>query len=214
MVIAPLMMAVALAARPHPQAARVRRGYVQGTVLLSHYPPAPIGYHRVSPNLEGRAPAVSLSGGGFVTRSIGLEGEVLYGREVKRPQRFSYFTSEDYVAASRDLLINELLRYRPGGRARFQILAGGGYARTTAAQRSKVVTFGFPPITSNVPDASYSYHSFTLTGGVDGAIPLSARLALVPAFRVRWISRPDATTSESQGIGNYALQFGAGLRVW
>jgi hypothetical protein len=217
MIIGPFLLLSALAARqpstPTP-APRHRRAYVQGLVLLSHHPPATASYHRVSPNLKGTVPVVSVSAGGFLSPVVALEGEFVYGRTVSMPQHFSYFSSEDYIAGSRDLLFNELLRYRPGGRTRFEIVAGGGYARTTASQRSGVVTSGFPPQTSTSPDFSYPLNAVTLTGGVDAAIPISARVALTPAFRFRWIRRPDATTGESLGIGNYAIQFGAGLRFW
>jgi hypothetical protein len=43
---------------------------------------------------------------------------------------------------------------------------------------------------------------------------MSSRAAVVPAFRFRWIGRPDAQTGASKGIANYAFQFGAGLRLW
>lgn len=214
MILGPLLLTTALAARPSPSPPDSHRWYAQGSLLLSYQPAATASYHRVSPNLHGTAPAVSITAGGFLSSSIALEGELFYGRTVSMPQRFSYFSTEDYTAGSQDLLINELLRYRPGGRAPIEIVAGGGYARTTTSQRSIVVTSGFPPQTSSPPDRSHPYNRFTFTGGIDSAIPLSPRVALTPAFRFRWIQRPDATTGESLGIGNYALQFGAGLRFW
>jgi hypothetical protein len=217
MIIGPFLLLAALAARqpstPTP-APRPRRGHVQGSFLVSRHPPATASYHPVSPNLEGTGPVVSVSAGGFLSPAIALEGEFVCGRTVSMPQHFSYFSSEDYIAGSRDLLFNELLRYRPGGRARFEIVAGGGYARTTASERSRVVTSGFPPKTSTGPDSSHPLNAVTLTGGLDVAVPISARIALTPTFRLRWIRRPDATTGESLGIGNYAFQFGAGLRFW
>jgi hypothetical protein len=216
MIIGPLLLSAALAARQPvpPPAPAARRGYIQGLVLLSRHPPATASYHRVSPNLQGTTPAVSVTAGGFLSRAIGLEGEFSYGWTVSMPQRFSYFTSEDYIAGSQDLLLEELVRYRPGGRSHIEIVAGGGYARTIASERSIVVTSGFPPQPSTVPDSSHSMNAVTLTGGLDAAISVSARAALTPAFRFRWIRRPDATTGETLGIGNYAIQFGVGLRFW
>jgi hypothetical protein len=212
MIIGPLMMTAVLASRPQPPAPRLRRGFVQTSVLLSYHPPATESYHRVYPNLQGTAPAIGFTAGGFLSPAIALEGEFFYGRTVSKPQRFSYFTSEDYIAGSRDVLLNELIRYRTGGRARFEIVAGGGYARTTTSHRSIVYTSGIPPVTSALPDSSHPYNTVNITWGFDGAIPLSDRVALMPGFRLRWIRRPDATTGESLGIGNYAFQFGAGLR--
>jgi hypothetical protein len=214
MILGPLLLTTALAARPSQSPPDSRRRYAQGSVLFSYQPAATASYHRVSPNLHGTAPAVSITVGGFLSPSIALEGEFFYGRTISMPQTFSYFSREDYTAGSQDLLINELLRYRPAGRAPIEIVAGGGYARTTTSQRSIVVT-SFPPVvTFPPPDRSHPYNRFTFTAGLDGAIPLSPRVALTPVFRFRWIQRPDATTGESLGIGNYAFQFGAGLRFW
>lgn len=213
MIIGPFMIAAALVARPPAPTPRLRRGYVQGAVLVSHHPPATASYHRVSPNLQGTAPAVSLSAGGFLSRAIALEGEFYYGRTVSLPQRFSYAYSEDYIAGSRDVLLDGLLRYSSGGRLRVEIVAGGGYARTTVTETSIVLTSQFPPTTSVQPDRAGTLNAFTLTGGLDGVIPISARAALIPMFRFRWIDRPDATTTTaSKGIANYAFQFGAALR--
>src|SRR5258708_21778133 len=171
MILGPLLLTTVLAARPSQSPPASRRWYAQGSVLLSYQPAATASYHRVSPNLHGTAPAVSVTAGGFLSPSIALEGEFFYGRAVSMPQTFSYFSSEDYTAGSQDLVINEFLRYRPGGRARVEIVAGGGYARTTASERSRVVPSGFPPRTFTVPDSSHSTSAVTLTGGLDCAIP-------------------------------------------
>jgi len=212
MIIGPLLVAANLAVRPQAPAAVTHRGYVQGAVLLSYYPPASEGYHRVSPNLRGTAAAVSVTAGGFLSPFVALEGEFFYSATVTKPQRFSYFSFEDYIAGSQDLMLSELIRVRPGARGRFDIVGGGGYVRVTASERSIVATSIAPPSTVSLPDRSHPYSAFSLTGGVDGAMPLAARVALTPMFRFRWIRRPDATTGESHGIGNYAVQFGVGVR--
>jgi len=173
-----------------------------------------MGYHRESPNLRGTAPAVSVSGGGFLSPSLALEGEFVYGRTVSAPQRFSYFSSEDYVAGSRDLLFNELLRYRPRGRAPAEIVVGGGYALTTVSEKSIVYRSGTPTTISHPPDRSNRQHLFTLTAGVDGAARISQRVSFTPGFRFRWIHRPDARYGGTHGIARYAVEFGAGIRFW
>jgi hypothetical protein len=214
MIIGPLMVAAALAVRPPAPGAVTHRGYVQPAVLVSYHPAASEGYHRISPNLRGTVPAVSVTAGGFLSPVVALEGEFLYGATVTRPQRFSYFSVEDYIAGSRDLMLSELVRVRPDGRGRIEIVAGGGYVRATTSERSIVATSIASPSTLNLPDRSYPYNAFSVTGGVDGAVPLAGRVALTPMFRFRWIRRPDATTGESLGIGNYAVQFGVGVRWW
>jgi len=216
MIFGPLMIAAALALRPSPADPVTHRGYLQGAGLIAFHPPATTSYHRVSPNLRGTAPGVSVAVGGFLSSSVGLEGELFYGRTVSGPQHFSYDLSEDYIAGSRDVMLSELLRYRPGGRSRVELVAGGGYTRTTVSDRSIVVTptTTLTPPSFPVPDRSNAYNALSLTGGVDAAIPLARRAAVTPMFRLRWIHRPDATTGESRGIGDFAVEFGAGVRFW
>ena len=113
MVIASFLIAAVLASQPPPTADRVRRGYIQGSLLLSHHPASGATYHRVDPNLSGDVAAVSVAAGGFLSPTIALEGEFVYGRLVSAPQGFHYSFNIDYVAQNRDMLINELVRYRP-----------------------------------------------------------------------------------------------------
>lgn len=215
----PLLLTVVLASRPAPPEPSSRRGYVQALVLASYHPAASNSYHRESPNLHGTAPAVSVSAGGFLSPSLALEGEFVYGGTVSAPQRFSYFSSEDYLAGSRDLLFNELLRYRPGGRAPVEIAVGGGYALTTVSETSIVSQSGSPTTGSpgtilHPPDRSRRLHAPTLTAGLDGTVRISERASFTPGFRFRWIHRPDARYGETHGIARYAFEFGAGIRFW
>lgn len=210
MVLAPLFVTAALLQPPRPVPEPRRRGYAQGLVLASYHPPASESYHRESPNLRGTAPAVSVTAGGFLSPSLALEGEFVYGRSVSAPQRFSYTISEDYIAGSRDLLFNELVRYRPRGRAPVEIVVGGGYALTTVTERS-IVSRGFSGV-FNLPDRSRRRHALTLTAGLDGNVRIAPRVSFTPAVRFRWIRRPDAQTGATHGIARYAFQFGAGLR--
>lgn len=214
MILAPFFLSAALAQTAAAPAETRRRGDAQALVLASYHPVASDSYHRESPNLQGTAPAVSVSAGGFLSPSLALEGEFVYGRTVSAPQRFSYFSSEDYLAGSRDLLFNELLRYRPGGRAPVEIAVGGGYALTTVSEKSIVSQSGNPATISHPPDRSRQLHAATLTAGVDGTVRISGRASFTPGFRFRWIHRPDARYGETHGIGRYAFEFGAGIRFW
>jgi hypothetical protein len=214
MILAPFFLSAALAQTGAAPPETRRRGYAQALVLASYHPVASDSYHREFPNLQGTAPAVSVSAGGFLSPSLALEGEFVYGGTVSAPQRFSYFSSEDYIAGSRDLLFNELLRYRPGGRAPVEIVVGGGYALTTVSEKSIVSTSGNPATISHPPDRSRRQHAPTLTAGVDGTVRISARASFTPGFRFRWIHRPDARYGETHGIARYAVEFGAGIRFW
>ena len=213
MILAPFLLSAALAQTAAAAPERRRRGYAQALALASYHPKASASYHRESPNLQGTAPAVSVSAGGFLSPSLALEGEFVYGRTVSAPQRFSYFSSEDYLAGSRDLLFNELLRYRPGGRAPVEIVGGGGYALTTVSEKS-IVLQTVPVTISHPPDRSRRQHAPTLTAGVDGTVRISRRVSFTPGFRFRWIHRPDARYGETHGIARYAFEFGAGIRFW
>jgi hypothetical protein len=215
MLFAPFLVSAALAQQPRPAAPTPRRrGYAQVLVLASVHPAASNGYHRESPNLRGTAPAVSVSAGGFLSRSIGLEGELVYGVTISAPQRFSYFSSEDYTAGSRDLLFNGMLRYRPGDGARVEVVGGGGYALTTKSETSIEVRSGFPVTTSHPLDRSRRLHALTLSAGVDGTVAMSSHMSLAPSLRFRWIHRPDAINGQTHGIARYAVEFGAGIRFW
>jgi hypothetical protein len=212
--LAPFLLSAALtqtAAAPPPTR---RRGYMQTLLLASYHPAASTSYHRESPNLRGIASAVSVAVGRFLSRSLALEGEFVYGQTVSAPQQFSYFSSEEYRAGSRDLLFNELLRYRPGGRAPVEIVVGGGHALTTVSEKSIVYRSGTPTTISHPPDRSRRQHALSLTAGVDGTVRISQRLSFTPGFRFRWIHRPDTRYGGTHGIARYALEFGAGIRLW
>lgn len=212
MVIASFLIAAVLASQPPPTPDRVRRGYIQGSLLLSHHPASGATYHRVDPNLSGDVAAVSVAAGGFLSPTIALEGEFVYGRLVSAPQGFHYSFNIDYVAQNRDMLINELVRYRPEGKGRLQLVAGGGYARTTTKQVSQIETeFGANPNT--LPDQTVMLNTFTLTGGIDVMVPVSPRVAVAPTVRVRWIHRPEPAASGWNGIGAYTFQVGIGVFV-
>lgn len=214
MILAPFFLSASLAQTAAAPPDARRRGYVQALVHASYHPAASTSYHRESPNLTGTTAALSVSAGGFLSRSIGLEGEFVYGGTVSAPQRFSYFSSEDYLAGSRDLLFNELVRFRPGGRASVELVAGGGYALTTVSEKSIVSTSGNPATISHPPDRSRRLHALTFTAGLDGTVRISRRASFTPGFRFRWIHRPDATFGETHGIARYAFEFGAGIRFW
>lgn len=212
MIIGPLLLTAALAIRPSQSTRRPRRGYVQGSLLLSHHSPSGATYHRVDPNLKGNAADVVLTAGGYLTPSLALEGEFVYGGRVSAGQQFRYTFNRDYVAGNRDVLITELVRYRPDGRGRLEIVAGGGYARTRDSTTS-LVEFEFNGPRNSLPDEMETLHALTLTAGMDLVLPASARSAVVPSVRLRWIHRPEPAGRGWNGIGSYALQFGVGVRV-
>ncbi len=212
----PICLAVTLvaqsAAAPAPKTVLTPKVYVTGAALMTIQPASGGTYHRVAENLKGHTLGLAAAVGTFLTPSLALEGEVVFGGLVSAPQRFSYNWTTDYTAENRDFLFNELLRWSPGARHNIQVVGGGGYARTIARQVSQV-TRDFTGRETALPDLSTTLSSFTLTGGVDGVFPVGRRAAFVPAFRLRWINRPDVAAGGWNGVGYYTFQFGAGIRA-
>ena len=207
-----LWLALAAGGDQDPQPGR---GLIEGTAGVSVQPASSETYHRVSPNLSGQAFSISLQAGGFLSKSLALEGELVFAAPISAAQRFSYNWTEDYIAENRDVLLNELVRWKPGGASRLEFLAGGGVAVVRARKLSHTISYPFTPLrpTARIPDQSLRKYRVTLTGGVDVAVPVSRRLAFVPTFRLRWIDRPDPAIEEWNGVSAFAFQIGAGLRA-
>ena len=213
MIIGPLLITAALVARQPPAVpASTMRPYGHGSVLISHHPANGARLHRVAHNLGGNTWTLSGGAGAWLSPSIGLEGEFAIGGTVSAPQDYIYFTSEYYTAQHRDLLLNQLIRYRPRGRGPIHLLAGAGYARTTAKHVSVVISDSFGRRTV-APDSASTVNSFSVTAGVDVIAAATSRVAVAPAFRLRWTRRPAAGASGWTGIGGYSLQFGAALQI-
>jgi hypothetical protein len=212
MIVGPLLIASGLMLqRPVPSHVGARRWYAQGTLSWSHHPPAREMYHRLDRNLQGRAWSFGVEGGGFLNSSIALEGEFLYGGWVTAPQHFGYTFSEDYIEGNRDLLFNELVRFRADRRGRVELLAGAGYARV-ANRETSIVGYGFDQIRRPEQDRRFTRHAFTWTSGVDFVLPLSDHAAIAPGLRLRWVRRLSAQEG-ANGIGPVSLEVGAGIRV-
>src|SRR5690349_18291420 len=131
MTVIPLIAAAWLLAQS-PSAAPPRfRSYGFAASTISIHPGTGEPYHRIDDRLNGSTWTIGGGAGVFLTPRLGLEGEVVLGGTVSAPQEFHYTFSEQYIASNRDVLINELVRFRPGGDAAVQFVAGGGYAHTT-----------------------------------------------------------------------------------
>jgi len=212
MTIAPLLVAMTIAAQAKSAQTSRFQPYVFGSGGLSIHPGTGAEYFRVPDRLNGHTWTVGGGGGVFLTPSFGLEGEFVFAGEVRAPQEFHYSTTTSYVVHNRDILINELVRFRAGGRAALQIVGGGGLAHTTSRNTSTVFFDTFTGRRTNVPDSpTWSYNGLTLTGGLDAAVRLGDRATLAPTVRVRWLHRPPADGLGWNGIGNLALQVGAAV---
>ena len=115
MLLAPVIAAAVLATQSPPGPAFRVRGYGYASSTLSTHSGNGESYHRVEPNLDGRTWTIGGGAGAFLTPTVGLETEFVYGGLVSAPQVFHYQWSQEYTATNRDILINELVRYRAGG---------------------------------------------------------------------------------------------------
>jgi hypothetical protein len=185
---------------------------VQPAVLVIEQPEGGTPYHRVRETLDGWVAGTSIAAGWFLSSNVALEAEVVTTTALVGPQRFSYNWTIDYVARSRELLFNEILRFRP--HRRFEILAGGGYAQTRARKVNQVRRDTFVPSqpASALPDESFVFHAFTMTAGLDAIVLLTAHIAATPTFRVRWVRRPESSTVGFNLAGPYSLHMGIGFR--
>lgn len=188
-------------------------GYLTAVPLLA-VQPAGEPFHRFSPPLSGRAPALLISAGYWLTPQFGVEGELTLGRAVSAPQQFSYTWREDFTAYSRDQLAMLLVRWRPA-RGVFHLVAGGGVTRSTIGQRDIVTTYIFQTGQPTVREADWAETrlDFRLTAGFDLALPVHRRAAVVPTFRVRTIDRSGMEYATYMGMGAVRYDVGMGLRA-
>jgi hypothetical protein len=205
----------ALLAAADDQDPQPGRAVIQGAVIVGAQPASSGTYQRVSPNLSGHSIGIVAEAGAFLSKSWALEGEFVFGAPVSVQQLFSYSWREDYIAENRDLLLTELVRWKPGGDSHVEFVGGGGVAITRARKLSHTITYAFDPnnLTNRIPDESVRLYGLTFTGGADAVMRVSQRVAFVPTFRVRWIRRPEPAMTGWNGIGAFTYQFGAGVRA-
>ena len=94
--------------------AQERKVEIHGSVLLATSPEGP-AYPRVSPPLAGQTLAATFGIRRKLSPTTSLEAEVVLGGALSNPQRFSYTWREDYVATSRDRLVNVVAHWSPAG---------------------------------------------------------------------------------------------------
>lgn len=174
------------------------------SALISIYPP---GYHgRASPYLDnalgGIVPGLSAAVG--VTSEAGahitLEISSTASIKVLQSGRFVSGSTSGVrqLATHRDTLVSVLpgvhVRLSPSGAA---LEPKGGFSL-----RLGTTTRG-----GTVPEDA---GSLALTAGLDAVLPISARIALVPAFRYSYVARGDG--GMYLGLSPHGLRIGAGVR--
>ena len=189
------------------------KGYVQPALVLT-VQPAGIANHRVFPPISGTAVGVAAVGGAFVGRTLAVESEAVVGQPVTTPQHFSYNWSEQFIGENRDVFLGANVRWAPGAARHLELVGGGGIAFSTFAERSIIRTDGvFPPHTiTPLDDRVETARQLVLSGGVATPLPINRRIALVPAFTVRWVRRSSDGLGAYSGVGSYVYQVGCGVR--
>jgi hypothetical protein len=189
------------------------KGYVQAGVLATAQP-AGTPNHRISPAISGRAAGVAAAVGFFVAPKLAIEGEVLANWPVSTRQRFSYNWFEDFTGESRDVFVGVNGRFRPV--RLLELVGGGGVAFSTVAERSIIRTdlpfSGRPNVPVAEADRVDSEVQLAVDGGVAVPVSITAKVAIVPAFTIRWIGRPSSGQNDYLGVSKYACQFGATVR--
>ena len=208
-----LVLAVGLLAASGSLAAAQSKGYVQTGVLATEQP-AGTANHRVGPAISGDTIGVAAAVGFFVTPTVAIEGEVVAGKAISTRQQFAYNWFEDFTGESRDVFLGANARWRPI--PLLELVGGGGLAFSTFAERSIVQTNlpfpGRPNVPTPQPDRVDTARQLALNGGVALPLPVSRRIAVVPAFTIRWIDRPESGQGDYLGVAAYAYQFGATVR--
>ena len=203
------------APRASSTAAAAPRGYVQAGLLLTSQP-AGTPNHRVTPAISGTAGGLSTAVGFFVTPTLAVEGEFVASRPISTPQHFSYDWFEDFTGESRDVFLGANIRWHPAAARYLELIGGGGLAFSTFAERSIVRTElpfpGRPNVPTSEPDRVENEVQLAVDGGVAVPLPVSRKIAIVPAFTFRLIGRPGSGQGEYLGVAGYAYQFGATVR--
>jgi hypothetical protein len=176
-----------------PQTTTPSRPHVYAVAMIagSYHPSNEFHYRDVIKSVGGGSFDVGGGAGVRVSRSLAVEGELLYGGTVSTPQ------ATFYTEQARDILLNALVRYRAAAIPGISFVGGGGHAWTRTSE---------DPAQLNRP--AMSWNGATVTGGFDIAAVNAAYAVLGPSFRVRWVKRASVDDGWN-GLGGVSIQIGA-----
>jgi len=209
----PGWLVIAALTQPSAKPVTTHRAYVQASLFASIRPAgSTLSNGRIDQNLGGTTAALSVSGGVWVSHSLGVEGEFVYAGSVTAPQVYNYGFALHYTAESQQMLLDALMRFRPTGTAAFEVVAGGGWGRNTDRETS-VVEVHPPSQQVAQPDQALTRDALTLMGGTDFPLRVGAHVAIVPGVRFRWLKPLPDNVYLIGGTSSWTIEFGAGVRI-
>ena len=144
-----------------------------------------------------------------------LLSEVSVAGSISNPQRDNVIGGVSaFTTTHRDVLTDILVRIEPARshRVRVQPLGGIGFAHDTT-KHTQIVVSPFDPFQRphSQPDESFTKVSLDLVLGLDVTASITPRFAIVPRFRLHWISNREDFQNPT-GIANRLFQVGAGAQ--
>jgi hypothetical protein len=168
---------------------------------------------------------VVVEGGGFVNRHVAVGGEIHIpvGR-ADVTNTHGYFNPYIRLSQYQELSVLGILHgYVPSsGRVRAGLVAGAGIVFANSLDQTSTCNFDPTiPCNSFSPEQEQSRHFLGAIVGGDVAIRATARLSVVPQFRVCWVNRGQDVNSGSAtdrpfvilGIDRVSYRGGIGLRM-
>jgi hypothetical protein len=170
---------------------------------------------------DGTAVGVTADAGAFLTPRVAI------GLEVSLPRRFTAVQETQYMrvfqqeSRHRDVIISGLLRavINPAQRVQLGVVGGGGVVQESTRQRRRdheglLPTYppGFGPYSDE-----YAFTRWTAAAlvGVDLAIAIAPRVAVVPQLRVHFVRRSSEPSQQgwALGLSSVVLRPAIGVRA-
>jgi hypothetical protein len=198
------ILGAAIAASGEPSSAHGERGSLNaGLVALVSYQPE--GYDGtggpyLDNSLGGVEPGLALTFEGFVARRWLLAAELSSTTSLEAVQSGRFVVGGGpALATHRDTLVSLLSGAQiPVGDGAVEVKGGASLALGTPKQ-------------GDVP-ANGDSGRFALTVGLDGVVPLTPKLDLVPSLRYSHVWRGE--NALFVGLGDHIFRAGVGVRVW
>jgi hypothetical protein len=201
-----------------------RRPYIGAGAMLTvqgSHPPSPNSPDFPRTGVGGVAPGLTAEVGGFLSASVSI------AFEASLPTRFTSVQETDYSIVfrdenrHRDEIFSGLFGFHLPKRGGFGavIIAGPSVVREDTLRRTAYQT-GLPGVGTGEFGpfgAEYSVGRWTIgvSGGVDLAFDVGARVSVVPQVRVHWIERSavDGSYSGSLGLSSWVFRPAIGVRT-